>query len=225
MCRSSLKVCCRGLQHSCKPSKPRIDYPVRRRGLPGDRRRAGHRFSHGAVMQQSPPVAILTPFRQFQPEAARCSATAPTERPLVVTSGIATRSSHGGRVPPPSNRETTRPRRTARLVYPPTTGARASCPSPAMAPTAPRMRIRAGHIPAGDYSAMITCSVRGPCTPSTRSSSISLVALGPLIHVCGQVLDSEAISRATASGTSLTIWSTATMHTWTSGTSETARRP
>lgn len=45
-----------------------------------------------------------------------------------------------------------------------------------------------------------TCSVRGPCTPSTRSSSMSLVALGPLIQVCGH----RGSSAATASGTPAT---------------------
>ena len=46
---------------------------------------------------------------------------------------------------------------------------------------------------------------RGPCTPSTRLSSMSLVADGPLIQVCGR----RGSSRATASGTSATTWSLA----------------
>ena len=50
---------------------------------------------------------------------------------------------------------------------------------------------------------MITSRVRGPCTPSTRFSSISLVALGPLIMVSGRV----ASNRVNACGTSATIWS------------------
>ncbi|MET3961527.1 hypothetical protein ABIE44_001461 [Marmoricola sp. OAE513] len=32
-----------------------------------------------------------------------------------------------------------------------------------------------------------TCRVLGPWTPSTRFSSMSLVAEGPLIQVCGRV--------------------------------------
>jgi hypothetical protein len=48
---------------------------------------------------------------------------------------------------------------------------------------------------------MITSSVRGPCTPSTRFSSMSLVALGPLTIVSGRV----ASSLASACGTSATI--------------------
>ncbi|MET4145569.1 hypothetical protein ABIB45_002482 [Arthrobacter sp. UYCo732] len=38
-----------------------------------------------------------------------------------------------------------------------------------------------------DQRAMMTSSLRGPWTPSTRSSSMSLVALGPLIMVSGLV--------------------------------------
>ena len=34
----------------------------------------------------------------------------------------------------------------------------------------------------GQALVTMTCSVRGPCTPSTRLSSMSLVALGPEIH-------------------------------------------
>ena len=61
-------------------------------------------------------------------------------------------------------------------------------------------------LPAGHYaSTMMTCSVRGPWTPSTRSSSMSLVALGPLIQVWGRIAEPCSIRRATASGTSLTI--------------------
>ena len=43
----------------------------------------------------------------------------------------------------------------------------------------------------------MTSRVRGPCTPSTRSSSMSLVADGPLIQVSGR----PGSSRARASGT------------------------
>lgn len=49
--------------------------------------------------------------------------------------------------------------------------------------------------------AMMTSSVRGPWTPATRMSSMSLVALGPLIHVCGRV----GTTAATPSGTAATI--------------------
>ena len=55
----------------------------------------------------------------------------------------------------------------------------------------------------------MTCNERGPCTPSTRSSSMSLVADGPLIQVCGRT----GSSSATASGTSGTTWSARTTHT------------
>ncbi len=37
-----------------------------------------------------------------------------------------------------------------------------------------------------------TSSVLGPCTPSTRLSSTSLVALGPLIQLSGQSGPGEA---------------------------------
>src|SRR5690606_27746087 len=56
----------------------------------------------------------------------------------------------------------------------------------------------------------ITSRVRGPCTPSTRFSSMSLVAEGPLIQVSGR----DGSSRATASGTPATIWSCRTTHRW-----------
>ena len=44
----------------------------------------------------------------------------------------------------------------------------------------------------------MTSSVRGPCTPSTRSSSMSLVADGPLIQVRGR--SARAARRPTAPG-------------------------
>ena len=81
---------------------------------------------------------------------------------------------------------------------------------PAAAPT---MRTR--------LPASTTISVRGPCTPSTRSSSMSLVADGPLMNVVGRV----GSRRATSSGTVSTTWSARTTHTCTSGTSVIARRP
>ena len=63
---------------------------------------------------------------------------------------------------------------------------------------------------------MITSRVRGPCTPSTRSSSMSLVAEGPEIQVSGRV----GSSRGIACGTEATICSGArTTQMWWSGTS------
>ena len=47
----------------------------------------------------------------------------------------------------------------------------------------PRLLARAQ---AACYPTRTTCSVRGPCTPSTRFSSMSLVAEGPLIQVIGR---------------------------------------
>ena len=38
---------------------------------------------------------------------------------------------------------------------------------------------------------MTISTVRGPCTPSTRLSSMSLVALGPLIQVSGPSATSD----------------------------------
>src|SRR5690606_32278306 len=66
-----------------------------------------------------------------------------------------------------------------------------------------------------------TSRVRGPCTPSTRSSSMSDVADGPLIIVIGR----SGTSRASASGTPTSTSLTATTHTCRSGTSVNARRP
>src|SRR5579859_1146239 len=51
-------------------------------------------------------------------------------------------------------------------------------------------------------SRRMTSSVRGPCTPWTLSSSMSLVAEGPLIQVHGR----RGSSRPRASGTIATIW-------------------
>jgi len=44
----------------------------------------------------------------------------------------------------------------------------------------------------------MTSSVRGPCTPSTRRSSMSLVAGGPLIQVSGR--QARCASRAMGLG-------------------------
>jgi AhpD family alkylhydroperoxidase len=71
----------------------------------------------------------------------------------------------------------------------------------------PRSR---GCQPAGPGATRITSRVRGPCTPWTRSSSMSLVADGPLIQVSGRA----GSSRASASGTSATTWPACTMHRW-----------
>jgi hypothetical protein len=78
-----------------------------------------------------------------------------------------------------------------------------------------------GHRELSSVSLMITSSVRGPWTPSTRSSSMSEVALGPDTNVSGR-----AGSRAKiASTTDGTIERASTMQTWRSGTSVSARRP
>ena len=75
--------------------------------------------------------------------------------------------------------------------------------------------------PAAHPSSRTTSSVRGPCTPSTRSSSMSLVALGPLIQVSGR----PGSRRGRASGTRPTTCSARTTQTWWSGTSVSTRRP
>lgn len=62
------------------------------------------------------------------------------------------------------------------------------------------------------YPTRMTSRLRGPCTPSTRDSSMSLVADGPLIQVSGRLAEGD--SRPTASGTSSTTWSALTMHRW-----------
>ena len=63
--------------------------------------------------------------------------------------------------------------------------------------------------------------VRGPWTPSTRCSSMSLVADGPLMNVSGRV----GSSLDSSSGTVSTTWSERTTQTWRSGTRLIARRP
>src|SRR5215211_4529101 len=60
------------------------------------------------------------------------------------------------------------------------------------------------------YAHTMTSRVRGPWTPSTRSSSMSLVALGPLIQVWGR----EGSRRATAWGTPATTWAAVTTTRW-----------
>src|SRR3954471_10316021 len=71
------------------------------------------------------------------------------------------------------------------------------------------------------YRTRTTMRVRGPCTPSTRSSSMSLVAEGPLIMVRG----AEGSRRARPSGTDPTTWGASTTQSSTSGSSDSARRP
>ena len=72
------------------------------------------------------------------------------------------------------------------------------------------------------YPRTITTSrVRGPWTPSTRSSSMSLVALGPLIQVCGRVPS----SRRRASGRMAVMSPARTMQMCRSGTRLMTRRP
>ena len=70
-----------------------------------------------------------------------------------------------------------------------------------------------------------TCRMRGPCTPSTRSSSMSEVADGPETNVTARRARTAGSSRATASGTIPTTCSPSTTQTCRSGTSVSARRP
>lgn len=67
----------------------------------------------------------------------------------------------------------------------------------------------------------MTIRVRGPWTPSTRSSSMSLVAEGPLIQVWGRVGSSSATASVTVATTCVAF----TTQTCTSGTRVSARRP
>src|SRR5690606_39766618 len=62
----------------------------------------------------------------------------------------------------------------------------------------------------GQRPTSTTSSRRGPCTPSTRSSSMSLVADGPEIQVSGRAGERAAI----ASGTPGTIRPARTTQTW-----------
>ena len=56
--------------------------------------------------------------------------------------------------------------------------------------------------------------MRGPCTPSTRSSSMSEVADGPETNVIGRPAAAASARCATASGTDATIVAASTMQTW-----------
>src|SRR5699024_1833434 len=76
---------------------------------------------------------------------------------------------------------------------------------------------------AGSGSIRTTSRRRGPCTPSTRSSSMSLVALGPEIIV--QAAAGSSPMRWIALGTPSTTCSASTTTTWRSGTRLIARRP
>jgi len=62
------------------------------------------------------------------------------------------------------------------------------------------------------YPARITSSVRGPCTPLTRSSSMSAVAEGPETKVSGRPASMAGRSRGMASGSSPTTWEARTTH-------------
>ena len=75
--------------------------------------------------------------------------------------------------------------------------------------------------PARSSATSMTSSRRGPCTPSTRCSSMSLVALGPLIQVSGD----RGSRRVRASGTPATTCSARTTTTWWSGIRDSARLP
>jgi hypothetical protein len=69
-------------------------------------------------------------------------------------------------------------------------------------------------------SATRTCKVRGPCTPSTRISSMSLVAEGPEISVCVR----DGARRRSASARSAAICPARRMTKWKSGIRLRARR-
>src|SRR6516225_3460873 len=73
----------------------------------------------------------------------------------------------------------------------------------------------------GGQPATRMCRLRGPWTPSTRISSMSLVADGPEISVCGRAGSSRAIASAMSAAT----WSARTTTRWKSGTRVSARRP
>lgn len=66
----------------------------------------------------------------------------------------------------------------------------------------------------GQPSTSTTSSVRGPCTPSTRLSSMSDVAEGPEIIVSGRPARTASARRATPSGTVSTTRSAGTMQRW-----------
>jgi hypothetical protein len=68
---------------------------------------------------------------------------------------------------------------------------------------------------------MMTSRRRGPWTPSTRSSSMSLVALGPLTMVFGRVPS----SLRSALGSRVVMSAARTMQMWWSGMRLIARRP
>ena len=70
--------------------------------------------------------------------------------------------------------------------------------------------------PDGHSSTRIT-SVRGPWTPSTRSSSMSDVALGPETNVSGRPSAAAGASAAIASGTEAWMRAASTRQTWKSG--------
>ena len=62
------------------------------------------------------------------------------------------------------------------------------------------------------YATTKTSSVRGPCTPSTRSSSMSEVADGPDTNVIGRPSAAASASAAIASGTVATMSAASTTH-------------
>ena len=67
--------------------------------------------------------------------------------------------------------------------------------------------------------------MRGPCTPSTRSSSMSDVALGPETNVSGRPSAAAGRERGDRVGHRRVDGSASTRQTWKSGTSVSARRP
>ena len=72
------------------------------------------------------------------------------------------------------------------------------------------------HRRAGHSTTKIT-SLRGPCTPSTRSSSMSEVALGPETSVIGRPSAAAGASAATASGTDAWMRAASTKQMWQVG--------
>jgi hypothetical protein len=102
-----------------------------------------------------------------------------------------------------------RPRRAPHGRQGPAAAHRGTVLEPGRLPAVPRQEDGAVRGRPG-YEHTMTSRVRGPWTPSTRSSSMSLVALGPLIQVWGR----EGSRRATPWGTVPTTWAAVTTTRW-----------
>src|SRR6266568_8526557 len=98
----------------------------------------------------------------------------------------------------------------------PQTGRSSALPAPVGATRKLDRRVYRAALLTGTahVSAIRMCRLRGPCTPSTRMSSMSLVAEGPEMRVCGRA----GSSRANASGRSAATWADWTTTRWKSGT-------